>query len=293
MKHYSWTYLAGGGKTYNVSLYHGSKSGHVLIVVGTRIITIDFKVFKSKEYTFFIEEELCKVKLERRGDDMYYFFEIDKVTDTPLNRVRWARDRKHTRQLIIGLSVFGILVAATTIWFVNSKKNYVPSEQTLLDLTGRETIGKVTIQPGESEPEVAYHFIANNSGYSSEPELKSQPLIVLETGLPLESGDEFTVVYAAKNPTVSRILFDQPTEGQLEKYFQRVTQKYLEFHPNEAPQIAECKVQVAYSIAGLSGLADFYFQNISPEQNPTHNQTTYLRLTRDLPFQKKVDEDCW
>ena len=101
MNHYSWTYVAGGGRNIPVGLYHSSKKGHLLIYVGKKITNIDFNVLDSKDYTFFIDHELCHIKLERRGDEMYYFFEIDKKADTPMNRARWAMERKFLRQMLI------------------------------------------------------------------------------------------------------------------------------------------------------------------------------------------------
>ncbi|MEZ4934823.1 MAG: hypothetical protein R2788_22170 [Saprospiraceae bacterium] len=47
--------------------------GHLVIYVGKKISTIDFNVLDSKEYTFFIDNEFCRIRLERRGDQMYYF----------------------------------------------------------------------------------------------------------------------------------------------------------------------------------------------------------------------------
>jgi hypothetical protein len=111
--------------------------------------------------------------------------------------------------------------------------------------------------------------------------------------MPLESGDEFVVVYAQEHPEINRIYFDRPTEKQLGRYHRRAAGRYAQLHPDEAPSIIACMVEVAYQLNGVGGLADFYFQNVPPEENPGHNKITYLRLTRDLPFQKMVKKECW
>ena len=98
MNHYTWTYIGGAGRNYRVGLFHGNKTGHVLIYVGAKIVTIDFKVFDSKTYTFFIDDELCNIRLERRGSKMFFFFEIDQKTDTPRNRKRKILEHRYLRQ---------------------------------------------------------------------------------------------------------------------------------------------------------------------------------------------------
>ncbi|MEZ4934824.1 MAG: hypothetical protein R2788_22175 [Saprospiraceae bacterium] len=47
--------------------------------------------------------------------------------------------------------------------------------------------------------------------FSSKPTLQSTPLVLLKNGMPLESGDEFVVLYVPSNPSVMRIDFDRPS----------------------------------------------------------------------------------
>ncbi|MEO1257513.1 MAG: hypothetical protein AAFZ15_01905 [Bacteroidota bacterium] len=293
MKHYGWTYVAGGGRNIPVGLYHSSKKGHLIIYVGKKITTIDFSVLDTKEYTFFIDNELCRIKLERRGDEMYYFFEIDKKADTPMNRARWAMERKFLKMLLGGLAVF-ILIIVGTFFFIDGFRNPTPaSAEKLLNAKGVETVARVTVDRGEPKPDITYHFIAQNQDYSSKPSLQSQPLVLLKNGMPLESGDEFVVLYIPSNPSVSRIDFDRPSERQISIYQKRAAQKHLSVNPGEAPQIADCMVKTAYEMEGIAGLAKFYFQNTPPSENPAHNKNSFFRLVRSLPFQKKIKEDCW
>ena len=100
MAQYTWTYLGGCGKKFNVSLFHGKRTGHVLLMLNGQILQIDFGVRDSKTYSFFIEDEFCEVHLERKGDEMYYFFEINKKVDTPRNRDRKKLNRKYLGQTL-------------------------------------------------------------------------------------------------------------------------------------------------------------------------------------------------
>ncbi len=293
MNHYNWTYVAGGGRNYPVGLLHSSKSGHLIIYVGSKIMAIDFKVLDTKEYTFFIEDELCHIQLERRGEEMYYFFNIDRKADTPRNRARNAMEKKFAKQMALALGVLVVLVTAFVLWSNSVKKSpYIKAEE-LLVKQGRETVGKVFIKNGEAEPAISYQFVANSQGYTAPSNLLTRPLILLKNGMPLEQGDEFVVRYVPSRPEINKMLFDRPTERQIAIYQQRASKKHAALHPDDAPTFIDCMVNAAYQIGGIGGLADFYFQDLLPAENPEHNQTTYLRLTRDLPFKKKVERDCW
>ena len=61
MNHYTWTYVGDAGRNYRVGLMYGPRTGHLLIYIGSKIVQVDFKVFESKEYSFFIEDELSDV----------------------------------------------------------------------------------------------------------------------------------------------------------------------------------------------------------------------------------------
>ncbi len=56
-----WLYKNLRGETFEISIYHGDKTGHVLIYVGREILQIDFSVKTMKEYTFMLEEELFRL----------------------------------------------------------------------------------------------------------------------------------------------------------------------------------------------------------------------------------------
>ncbi len=293
LNHYNWIYVPGEGRKIPVGLYHSSKKGHLLIYVGKKITTIDFNVLDSKEYTFFIDNELIRIKLERRGDEMYYFFEIDKKADTPMNRARWAMERKFLRQLVAGLVVFVFLVTGFTLYLNHHRTPDFSKAEKLLTTQGVETVAKVTVGPGDRQPEITYHFVAKNQGYSAKPPVQSQPLVLLKNGMPLESGDEFVVLYVPSNPSVNRIDFERPSKRQIDIYQKRAVQKHLSLNPSQAPSIAECMVKTAFDMEGITGIAKFYFQNMPPSENPTHNENSFFRLVRSLPFQKKVQKDCW
>lgn len=61
MAQQSWIYKNKVGIDYEVSIYHGDKSGHVLIYSNQAIISIDFSVKTAKTFSFILGEELFEL----------------------------------------------------------------------------------------------------------------------------------------------------------------------------------------------------------------------------------------
>ena len=53
-----------------------------------RIVVIDFSVQTTRNYSFFINDELCDLEIEEKDGKFSYGFKVDQVTDTPRNRGR-------------------------------------------------------------------------------------------------------------------------------------------------------------------------------------------------------------
>ncbi len=294
MKHFYWTYVPGGGKKYKVGLLHGTKTGHLMVYCNAKIIIIDFKVRDSKVYSFFINEELCEIHLTRKGDQMFYEFQINEKADTPLNRARKKLNRKYMAQT---LGFFGamFLILVAVFFGLNNAKNAAAKNniESMLVKEGAKTIGIVTIKNEAPNPKISYFYVANNINHSKEVVLQDSTNFISKNGMPLESGDEFIVEFVRSDPKISKILFAEPTKKQLETYRKRVIEKHAAQHPQMLNSLVECQVDIAYQLRGIKGFADFYFQNTPPEENAKNNRNTFLKLTRDLPFQKKEEQECW
>ena len=115
-----WTYLDDRGGRHRVGLYHGSQSGHVMVLCNGRVIVIDFNVLDTKKYSFLINDELCDLHLERQNGRFAYGLEINKQADTPANQRRRRRDRSHLIQsLLIAAVMFAVI--GTSVFFMLGK----------------------------------------------------------------------------------------------------------------------------------------------------------------------------
>ncbi|MDX1476473.1 MAG: hypothetical protein R3301_02165 [Saprospiraceae bacterium] len=114
-----WTYVDDYGRRFNVGLFHGDRTGHLMIYCNTRILVIDFNVLETKKYSFFINDELCDIHVERRADDRFaYGFKFDHKTATPRNKLRKRHERKSLIRslwlvaalvLVVGIAAFLLL----------------------------------------------------------------------------------------------------------------------------------------------------------------------------------------
>lgn len=117
MSQMTWTYIADDGVRHNVGLFHGDNTGHLLVYCNSRIVVIDFGVVASKNYSFFINDELCDLVIEEKDGKFQYGFKVDEVTDTARNRGRRKMMRTEVRQTLL-IGFLFILIIILLGWLV-------------------------------------------------------------------------------------------------------------------------------------------------------------------------------
>lgn len=91
-----WRFTNDLGQPYLIGLFHGDKDRHLVVHCNSKVVLVDFDVQDSKEYSFFIEEDLCEVKLDRQEDGFKYSCSINFDVDTPKNR--WRKSKIQTEE---------------------------------------------------------------------------------------------------------------------------------------------------------------------------------------------------
>ena len=293
MNRFNWKYLDSQSNQHSVGLMHGPESGHLLVYCNTKIVLIDFKVLKDAQYSFFINDELCELSIERRGQQFLYGFEINKKADTPLNR---ARRKKNKKDLIKSLAFMGGLFLLVSIFIMGlfswNEYQMQSSINEKIIFSGHETKAKVLLASESDGEELSYFFTVNGKAYTDRISPKSGDDHILDNGMPLETGDEFVVKYLPYNPRLNTIYYERPTAVQLRLYKERATRKYMELNPETDPDYCACLTEVAYETEGINGIANFYFQDVSPQENANHNSNTFKKLTRSEQFMREVDRVC-
>jgi hypothetical protein len=287
---FNWTYPGDDKKLYHVGLFHGKRTGHVLVHCNARIMLIDFGVLDSKTYTFFINDELFELKLDRKGDRFFYTLEIDNRADTPKNRARKKVERRYWLQTLLVILGLAAIVTVSIFLFKGNKSNSTDW------LAGERAAAysKVRFEPDPTQSTIQYHFIVESWPYQGKKTVSAQNGWLLDdNSMPLMPGDEFKVEYSPDQPELNQILLDHPSPEQVERYKTRALQRHLELNRDDNRVLVKCMIDIAFEQKGVAGIADFYFQDIATELNPANNRNSYSRLTKDVSFQKKVADECW
>ena len=144
MGQFNWTYLGDNGKKFRVGIFHGPRTGHLLIHCNAKIVQVDFGVRESTTYSFFLDEELCEIELERIGNKFQYRFHINKTIDTPRNRARKRIERKHWKQSLLFFGLLLLCAGLFASWFIYQKNDEKQKKKTaLLEAQGVEAAAKV------------------------------------------------------------------------------------------------------------------------------------------------------
>ena len=108
----TWTYVDDYGTSHKVGLFHGDETGHLMIYCNAKVMFIDFHVQQNKKYSFFINDELFDVFVERNDGQFAYGCEIDQKSLTPRNQLRKEHDFK--TNISVALFSLSIIAAITT-----------------------------------------------------------------------------------------------------------------------------------------------------------------------------------
>ncbi len=291
MAQFNWTYVSDTGRQHVVGLFHGERTGHLLVHCNSRVLLIDFHVLQSKNYSFFIDEELFNLNLERKENRFYYNFEINKEADTPHNLKRRKTEQKHLKH---GLALLGVLALFVALIFFGLRYHHNNPDNAergaLLDENGRPAIARIDFSPNGTGPvSVRYAYVAEGRAYEGASRLSST---LLDNGMLLEPGDEFVLHYAAGRPSVHEIDFQHPTEQQVLRYRQRSFERHAQLHPQLSDERLNCILDVLFELRGVKAYADLYFQDVPAYRYRRHNKETYQNLITAPDVSRQLKARC-
>jgi len=128
---YQWTFLDNKQQRHTLGIAHSATSGHLVVHCDHRVVLIDFGVLEERTFTFFVEEELCKLNLSGSKEKGFtYNFNIDTEIDTEVNRKRNEKKRserfKSGTRLAIVLSSVLAIVLGVAYWGYSLKMEQLP-----------------------------------------------------------------------------------------------------------------------------------------------------------------------
>lgn len=110
---------------------------------------------------------------------------------------------------------------------------------------------------------------------------KSRRDVIGGNGLPLEAGDQFTLVYQKDEPEHHYIEYREASWNTLQRYLGLVQESALidladtNLPPTLAKARAQCFALLLYENYGLEGLATFLYRKENPFENISHNWLWY------------------
>jgi len=308
MAQLGWVYLDPHGGKHRIGLYHGDKTGHLLIHCNMRVIQVDFSVLETKSYSFFIEDELCEIKIYKEQGSFSYEFTTNRKVDTPLNRLRKTEDRRNLKYVVwlaAGLAVVigGVFFGLYSFGKWQEGKGFMENSllstealksQGLLAAQGKIAVAQLFYNTQGQQRRVFYTFTtADSVRTTGQFKVPAAGAFLLPTGFPLSDSDAFRVTYLPANPRVHRVEFDMPARPTITRYLQVAQSMEQQNHPEYSPEKCACIVLNAAAKSDWPVLANFIFQQQLPDENTRHNQDTYLRMKRDPGFEAMVKQECW
>jgi hypothetical protein len=111
----TWLYKTPKGTVFEIGLYHGDKSGHLLLYVGNEIVKIEFSVKDTQEYNFMIDDELFKVLVIQGKEFDYKLYNESQDQEIPLIG-KVGRNKQYVLMMSLVIAVL-ILVALGILFF--------------------------------------------------------------------------------------------------------------------------------------------------------------------------------
>ena len=310
MAQINWVFLDSFGGRHKVGLYHGDRSGHVMIHCNLKVMQVDFSIKDSKMYSFFIEDELCEVILDKKDGVFGYEFRVNKKADTPRNQDRRVQEGK-TRKYM-AFTVAGLVLVLTTLffglqWFGKTQEakrmastsivsKYSKKNMARLVSEGKRTVARLHLAQGEQtgEQKITYTLLAVDSLMEQgEFAISKMNPILLPSGFPFNEGDAFEAIYLPTDPQVHRVDFFQPTRSTTTTYVRLAIKAEQKNNPAVSPEKNICRVLTSAEKMGWICLAHFIFQDKTREENGRHNMESYARLLRDPDLAKVIQAGCW
>lgn len=262
---------------------HSPRKGHVMITCNAKIILVEFLVHGSKTFSIFLEDELCKITINKQDDGRFsYSFAVETHVDTPLNRSRKKETRKNV-YLSLGFIGGFILIICGLIffsnWFQDRAIDKLFKEEAFQTVASAQFLDYTNGQRMHR-----FVFMHRRSNFFTPYEKLPDPNI-LENGFPLNQGDEFEFKFLIRQKKNRfRVFYDKPTGAQITRYI-LMAARAMEPKEGFTAIDCECLAMDVNQAFGLAGLANLYNHNTSPNTSENYNQETFQKMRLDPQFQ--------
>ena len=291
MAEFHWTVLGKTGNKYEVGLFHSDKTGHLLVHCNSKPILIDFFIKDTSEYSFFLDDELFELTIEKKEGIFLYGLKSNTTADTPLNRAVKHRDKSDLIKTALVFAGFLALLAGFVFGIPYYQNKRMEAKKEVLLAQGG-VAAELQVKRKDGAELLSYFFVADGATISGsvDPNLSERGF---RSFFPIENDDVFFVRYLRDNPQIHVIFWNKPSSNQVEKYKIRCRKVHQRKHLDFSKEKVACEINLAFELDSLRGLAEFYFQSANKVESPNFNKNTYEKYIRSEPFRSKTKERCW
>ncbi len=285
---HSWNYIGQAGNVVLIALQHDTATGDLLIFYDKELLWAERGVKTAQVVSFFADDELCRIHVIPTKNQLIYEFEIDRKENTPLNKIRKAEERSNWLKGILFIASIvgglGFLVAGG--YFFNKY-----ADEKALREKGVNTTAKFIVSHTFSHinPEIACRISVHKTVIDNWVVLGFVgDSLVLPCGLPVYNDDQVLARIDPDELTNNWVDLESPTDSTLRELIFRTRDNHHLRHPETKLEDIDCIVRRIHKLAGLRGMADFYYQDEPPIRNILHNSMTYYILSHRPDFAEKV-----
>ncbi|MEZ4883339.1 MAG: hypothetical protein R3E32_01290 [Chitinophagales bacterium] len=305
----SWIYR-GKFKRHLLQLSHDFSNGNL-------VLTLDgFKLSEEvilesedlKIFSFFIDGELFEIKITRQNKQFVYEFIPHVYSTSHVGKTRKKAAKWELLSVNTGITIIVIALLSAILYFTFFSNDAAPP-LSLGGLTAVATITEINAnkehllktEDGKTKSlrgNIRYKFKVLDEWYYGDAYLykKMDFYYLAKTGLPIQTGDEFMVLYSENNPNNNHILFDHPSEQKLAQYQLMARESCLKNLPPNIPtdkELTYCECLKAYLFQqyDLKGLANMIHQTKSKTAFEDFNEKTYQKFMNESR-QQEIQKNC-
>ncbi len=308
----SWKYR-GKLKNHLIQLSHDFKNGSLSLTLnGSLLINGEIQSEeKEKILQFFIDEELFEVKVIREPQKFLYQFIPHTYSTSTTGKTRKKAAKRELISVNTGVIVIAVLMLTIGIYFAFFSYKAAPplslggviAEAEITEIKAKEKSylkgadGKTKALLGN----IRYKFKVLEEWYEGDASLfqKIGHFYFTKSGLPIQTGDIFKVLYDAEDPTTNTLLLDRPNEEKVEAYKLMARSACVKnlpdfVRPESDLYYCDCVKVHLFQQYGIEGLVRLMHQDKSPTRFQTYNSESYeafMKEEQQEAIQKKMSRN--
>ena len=209
----TWTIAGNHNHRFIVRLMHSTDSGNLLLYCNKDLLYFDTDVLNSSKYSFFLDEELCEVHLDRQGGFFHYSFQINKNIATARNNTRKTMEKGYRKQMYYFFGTLALLVIMGLVAgrYMDARK-YKKHGEEFRKMA--DSVTAVTVNTVDNGKTYFYQFSHNGK-------MITDVLDKARYDLPkdLKNGAVYKIYYFDNSPMSCWIDFEAPLESATVKEF--------------------------------------------------------------------------